>query len=106
MKEDFAMKRNLIVPGLVALLGAAPVLSGPAAAQVSVSVSVGVVAPPVYGHVVIGEPRYRVYRPHPRYYHRPSYRPYYRRYYRPAVVVVVPRGHGHRGHRRHHGRDD
>lgn len=100
------MKRNRIVLGLVALLAASP-----AAAQVRVSVDVGVVAPPVYGHVVIGGPRYRVYAPrYNRYYHRPYYRPHSRRYYRPAVVVVVPRGHGYERHHRkrhyRHGDDD
>lgn len=82
------MKRSLIVLGLGALFAAAPVLSGPATAQTRVTVEVGVVAPPVYGHVVIGEPRvvYRAPRYHGRYHKR------YHRHRRPAaVVVVVPR---------------
>ena len=83
------MKRSLIVLAFAALFAAAP-----ASAQVSVTVDVGVVAPPVYGRVVIGEPRV-VYRA-PRYHRR-----YHRRHYRPAVVVVVPR-HAHRRYHRNH----
>jgi hypothetical protein len=76
------MKRSLIVLGIGALFAVAP-----AKAQTRVIVEVGVVAPPVYGHVVIGEPRV-VYRP---VYHRRYHRHYHRGYRRPAVVVVVPR---------------
>jgi hypothetical protein len=88
-----------LTPILTGVLAAASLAAAPLAGQTRVTVSVGVVAPPVYGHVVVGGPRYRVL-PLPRViYGTPRYHRYYSR---PRVVVVVPRGHVHRRHHRHH----
>ncbi len=81
---------------IIAACAALTLAASPAAGQARVSVSFGVHAPPVSGHVVIGGPRHPhqtrvVVVRHGRY-----------RAHRGAVVVVRPHRHAH-GHGRGHG---
>lgn len=84
-----------ILIALVALLLGAAGLAG---AQTRVSVSVGVVAPPVYAEVVVGTPHYRVYR-RPVVIVGPRYHTRY--HHRRGRIVVVEHVHRHRHHVRH-----
>lgn len=94
------MKLTILITGSVLALA---MVGAPLAAQARVQVSVGVVAPPVFGRVVLGGPRYRVLPPPRVIFGTPRY---HRHYWRSRIVVVVPRGHAqrrfHRPHRWHY----